>query len=105
MLVLVHAAREDDERITVPASCVAQAWRAPARQARLAAFLRMPNVEVVALDDAEARAVGLLLARTRTADVTDAHVARCGIRRGQRVVTRDPDDIRRLGPGLAIHPI
>jgi hypothetical protein len=105
VLVLVHAAREDHETITVPAGCVAQAWRAPARQARVAAFLRMPNVEVVALDDAEARAVGLLLARTKTSDVTDAHVALCAIRRQQLVVTSDPSDIRRLAPGLPVHRV
>ena len=70
VLVLIHAAREDHETITVPAGCVAQAWRAPARQARVA-----------------------------------AHVALCGIRRRQLVVTSDPGDIRRLAPGLAVHRV
>ncbi len=58
VVVLVAEARRARNTITVPAGCVAQAWRNPARQARLAAFLRQPNVDVVAVDNAEARRVG-----------------------------------------------
>lgn len=103
--VLVAEARRTNDTITVPAGCIAQAWRDPRRQARLAAFVRLPNVDVVALDGAEARRVGLLLAATKTRDVTDAHVALCGYRLGQTVLTSDPDDIQRLGPSLRVHPI
>jgi PIN domain len=96
VVVLVAEGRTAHDIITVPAGCVAQAWRNPRRQARLAAFLRLPNVDVVALDEAEARRIGLLLAGTRTKDVVDAHVAICAHRLGQAVLTSDPDDIARL---------
>jgi len=101
LTVLVSEARRSNAPITVPAGCVAQAWRAPSRQARLAAFLRLPNVDIVALDDEEARLVGLLLARARSRDVVDAHVALCGHRRRQLVLTSDPADLDALVPGLA----
>lgn len=103
--VLVAEARRGHEPITVPAACVAQAWRRPARQARLAAFLRLPNVEIVSLDDEEARLVGLLLARSRTRDVVDAHVALCGLQRRQVVLTSDPDDLRALVPELGVERV
>jgi predicted nucleic acid-binding protein len=100
LAVLIVEARRANDTLTVPAGCVAQAWRRPAHQARLAGFLRLPNVDVVALDDAEARRVGLLLAQTRTKDVVDAHVAICAHRLGQVVLTSDPDDISRLAPSV-----
>lgn len=103
--VLVAEARRGGYPITVPAGCVAQAWRDPARQARLAAFLRLPNVRIASLDAAEARRVGLLLAGRRGKDVVDGHVALVAGRLGQVVVTSDPDDITRLAPLVATHRI
>ena len=100
VVVLVAEARRARNTITVPAGCVAQAWRNPARQARLAAFLRQPNVDVVAVDNAEARRVGLLLAGTRAKAVVDAQVAICAHRLGQVVLTSDPADIARLSPSV-----
>lgn len=100
--VLVSEARRGRDTITVPAPCVAQAWQTPARQARLAGFLRLPNVAVVALDDAEARRVGLLLAGSRTSDVVDAHVAICAHRLGGVVLTSDPTDIAKLAPSVPV---
>jgi hypothetical protein len=105
IMVLVEEARRGSHRITVPAGCVARVWRQPARQARVAAFLRLPNVSVVALDDEEARLVGLLLARARTRDIADAHVALCGQRLGQFVLTSDPDDLRALVPRLKVQRV
>jgi len=105
VVVLVAEARTAHDTITVPAGCVAQAWRNPRRQARLAAFLRLPNVSVAALDDAEARRIGLLLAGTRTRDVIDAHVAICAHRLGQAVLTSDPDDIARLSSSIPTHRV
>jgi predicted nucleic acid-binding protein len=96
VMVLVAEARRADHAITVPATCVAQVWRQPSRQARVAAFLRLPNVTIVALDDEEARLVGLLLARARGKDIADAHVVLCAGRLGQVVLTSDPDDLRAL---------
>jgi hypothetical protein len=103
--VLVAEARKGNERITVPAACVAQAWRQPSRQARLAAFLRLPNVDIIALDDEEARLVGLLLARAHAKDIADAHVALCGRRLGQVVLTSDVDDLRALEPNLRLRRV
>ncbi|MDE0669890.1 MAG: PIN domain-containing protein [bacterium] len=91
--------------LTVPAGCVAQAWRHPRRQARLARLLRRPFVEVVALDDDDARRVGLLLAASGTADVVDAHVAVCAVRRAVPVLTSDPDDLARLVPTLRLRRV
>jgi hypothetical protein len=64
--------------------------------------LRLPNVEIVPLDDDDARLVGLLLARTKTRDVVDAHVALCGLRSERVVVSSDEDDLRALEPSLRI---
>ena len=105
LLLLISAARASGDSITLPAGCIAQAWRAPVRQARIASFLRLPNVQIVALDDGEARLVGLLLARSRTTDVVDAHVALCATRLGQLVLTSDPDDLRALAPRLALQRV
>jgi len=103
--VLVAEARRGNDTITVPAGCLAQAWRAPAKPARLAGFLRLPNVDIVALDDAEARRVGLLLAGTRTKDVIDAHVAIVAHRLGQVVLTSDPADISRVAPTVTTRAV
>jgi predicted nucleic acid-binding protein len=98
VVVLVAEARRTNDTIIVPAGCVAQGWRDPRRQARLAAFLRLPSVDVVALDDEEARRVGLLLAAAGASDVVDGHVALCALRGRHVVLTSDPQDIRRLAP-------
>jgi hypothetical protein len=103
--VLVAEARRQNLPITDPAACVAQAWRQPSRQARVAAFLRLPNVNIVALDDEEARLVGLLLARARARDIADAHVALCGRRLGQVVLTSDVEDLRALEPTLKLRQV
>jgi predicted nucleic acid-binding protein len=105
LMVLVVEARKGNHRITVPAACVAQAWRQPPRQARIAAFLRLPNVAIVALDDEEARLVGLLLAAARATDIVDGHVALCAQRLGQVVLTNDPDDLRALIPRLQVRRV
>lgn len=98
-----HAVRA--QLAAVPAGCVAQAWRNPARQARTAVLLRQPHVEIASLDDADARRVGLLLASTSTSDVVDGHVALCAHRSGRPVLTSDPDAIRRLAPSVRLHRV
>ena len=103
--ILTDDATRRTETLTVPAGCIAQTWRDPRRQARLATFLKRPNVDVVAMDAEQARHVGLLLAATGTSDITDGHVAVCALRLGATVVTSDPEDIRRLGPKLRIHAV
>ena len=102
VLALVARASQRGLRITVPATALAQAIRNPARQARLSRLVRQASTDLVALDGPDATAVGLLLARSGTADIVDAHVAICAQRAGQAVVTSDAGDLSRLAPGLRL---
>ena len=102
VLAIVARAAERGLRITIPATALAQAIRAPARQARLARLIRQPGTDLVALDGPDATAVGLLLAQTATADIVDAHVVLCARRAGQAVVTSDAADLRRIAPELPL---
>lgn len=105
LAVLISEARRTATSIAIPAGCLAQAWRNPARQARTAALLRQPQVEIVPLGDEDARRVGLLLGATSTTDVVDGHVALCAHRMRGTVLTSDPDDIARLAPGVSIQRV
>jgi len=87
-------------RITIPATALAQAMRNPERQSRLSRFIRQAGTDLIALNGPDATAVGMLLARTGTADIVDAHVVICAKRTGQAVVTNDSDDLRQLDPSL-----
>ena len=102
VIVLLARAAEANGRITVPATALAQAIRRPERQARLVRLIRQPTTDVVALDRVDATHVGRLLASSGTADISDAHVVVCARRSGQRVLTSEPDDLRRLDPGLRV---
>ena len=99
---LLARASERGMRVTVPATALAQAMRSPVRQARLSRLIRQANTDLVALDGPDATAVGLLLARTGTQDIADAHVVLCAERSGQPVVTSDAGDLRRIAPGLRL---
>ncbi|MBY0502928.1 MAG: hypothetical protein K2X03_03395 [Bryobacteraceae bacterium] len=100
VLALLARARERGMRLTIPATALAQAMRNPARQARLARLVRQAGSGLIALDRPDATAVGLLLARTATADIVDAHVVICARRAGQ--ATSDPVDLRRISDGLSL---
>ena len=100
VIVLLARASETRAKVTIPASALAQAIRRPERQVRLARLLRQPTTDIVDLDRVDATNVGRLLAASGTADVVDAHVVVSARRAGQRVVTSDPDDLRRLDPSL-----
>ena len=102
VVALLARATERGMRITIPATALAQAIRNPARQARLARLSRQPGTDLVPLDGPNATAVGLLLARTGTADIVDAHVVLCAQRAGQAVVTSDAADLRRIAPDLRL---
>jgi predicted nucleic acid-binding protein len=75
---------------------VAQVWRNGQRQARLAAFLK--GVGVHPFDDG--RAVGALLARSRTSDVVDAHLVVLAVRLRDSILTGDEADLRTLVESL-----
>ena len=102
VLALLARAIERGMRITIPATALAQAIRNPTKQARLCRLIRQVGTDLVALDGPEATAVGLLLARTGTADIVDAHVVVCAQRAGQAVLTSDARDLRRIAPRLQL---
>lgn len=78
--------------MTLPAVVLAQAWRGNSPIiARLQQACRPEH-----FDHIEARKVGELLAKSRTSDVVDGVVVLGALSRGDRIVTSDPDDIRRL---------
>ena len=102
VLTLIARAIERGMRITIPATALAQAIRNPARQARLSRLIRQAGTDLIPLDGPDATAVGLLLARTATADIVDAHVVICAQRAGQAVVTSDADHLRGIAPELQL---
>ena len=102
VLTLVVRAQERGMRITIPATALAQAIRNPAKQARLSRLIRQIDTDLMALDGPDATSVGLLLARTGTADVVDAHVVVCARRAKQAIVTSDAADLRRIAPDLQL---
>lgn len=102
VVALLARALERGMRITIPATALAQAMRNPSRQARLSRLARQAGTDLMALDGPDATAVGLLLARTQTSDIVDAHVALCAERAGQTVITSDPGDLKRIVPGLQL---
>jgi len=102
VLVLVARAKERGMRITIPATALAQAIRNPARQARLSRLIRQIDTDLIQLDGPDATTVGLLLARTGTADIVDAHVVVCARRAKQAIVTSDAGDLRRIAPDMQL---
>jgi hypothetical protein len=105
VIALLARAAELGMRLTVPATALAQAIRNPATQVRLSRLIRQPHTDLVALSGPDATAVGLLLARSATADIVDAHVVICARRTRQAVVTSDPGDLRRIDPELRMVPV
>lgn len=105
MLALLEAARDARLAVATTAPVVAQAWRNGKRQARLAAFLKHPEVEVLAFAPADGRPTGELAAMSRHHDVVDVHVVLVAQQRRRTIVTSDPDDIRTIDPRARIVPI
>jgi len=102
MRALVRTALAAGAPLAVPAGVLAQAWRASARQARLAQLLRASITEVVVLDRRAALTVGRLCAATGASDVVDVSVVVCARERGHGVVTSDPGDLAAIDPGLTL---
>jgi predicted nucleic acid-binding protein len=99
-VAIVARAVEHGDPLVVPAGVVAQAWRDGQRQTRLARLLGSPICEVLTLDDGQARAAGQLCGVAGSGDIVDASVAVAGRARNARVITSDPDDLRRLDQRL-----
>lgn len=98
VVALLARAAELGARTTIPATALAQAMRNPSKQARLSRLVRQPTTTLAPLDGPDATSVGLLVAASRTADITDAHVVVCARRNDEPSVTSDPDDLARLDP-------
>jgi hypothetical protein len=99
VLALIARAGERGARVTIPATALAQAMRNPVRQARLSRLMRQAGTDIMDLNGPDATAFGLLLARTATADISDAHVVVCARRARQAVLT---SDLRRIAPELPL---
>ena len=94
------AARSSEEMFTVPAIVITEVWRG-GRNANLARALNGCDLE--SLDVELAKAAGILCGRTGTADPVDALVVASAVRRGDDIITTDPDDLRALAaaaPGV-----
>lgn len=83
--------------IIVPAVVLAQAWRG-GPQASLSRLLVACRLEPISV--AEARLAGAACAKAGTRDVVDALVVIGALRRGDVVMTSDPDDLLRLAEAL-----
>ena len=102
IVAILTRAVERDRALVVPAGVVAQVWRDGGRQTRLARLLGSSRCEIVSLDDRQARAVGQLCGATATSDVVDASIVVVANDREARVLTSDPDDLRRLDARLDV---
>ena len=102
VVAIIARALEHHDSLIVPSGVVAQAWRDGSRQARLARLLGSHLCEVLVLDDRQARAAGQLCGLADTTDVIDASVAAAARDLGARVLTSDPDDLRRLDRRLEL---
>lgn len=86
------------DAVHIPAAALAQAWRNPARQVRLARVVNAASVSVHPLDASLAKAAGQLCAATSTSDVVDASVVLVARIVGGVTLTSDPEDLLRLDP-------
>jgi hypothetical protein len=105
MRALARLSADSDGRLIVPAPVLAQVWRDGRRQVRLAALLGAASTEVDVLDEAGAKAAGVLCGRSGTRDVVDASVVVAARVHGAPVVTGDPDDLRRIDPALHVRTL
>lgn len=105
LALLDRIANDPESKVIVPAGVLAQVWRDGSRQVRLSRLVSSSQSIVTDLNKEQAKAVGILLGVSRTADVIDASVAICALQHGQVVITSDPDDIHALAPRLRIQAL
>ncbi|HEY2535620.1 MAG TPA: hypothetical protein VGI24_01390 [Solirubrobacteraceae bacterium] len=86
-----------DERPTLTAAVLGQAWRG-GPQARLSRLLQGCLIEP--LTEARARSAGAALAASESSDLIDAVVVVAALERNDMIVTSDPDDLRRIASAL-----
>lgn len=92
----LHAALQRRTTLSTTHPVVAQVWRNGARQARLVRFLA--TITVHPFDNGHA--VGAILARSRTADVVDAHLVVVAVELSEPILTGDVGDIEVLVASL-----
>lgn len=102
---LIQRAVAHGGAVIVPAAVVAQVWRDPRRQARLARLIASETTKVDVLDADAARAVGAICGRSRTSDVVDASVVLTARLHRAVVVTSDAGDLLRIDPSLEVHSL
>ncbi len=95
---LIDAERRRRRAVTVPTAVLTEVWRGGPRQHRLQRLLA--DCVIAPLDERLARHAGELMGRTGTDDPVDAIVAQSAARRGDVVLTSDPDDLQRLADDL-----
>jgi predicted nucleic acid-binding protein len=93
------------DELHIPAGALAQAWRDPRRQVRLARTVAADGITVHPLDADAAKAAGVLCATKGTRDVVDASVVQVARAVGGVVVTSDPQDLRHLAPEITLRAI
>jgi thiazole synthase ThiGH ThiG subunit len=86
----------------VPAGVIAQIWRGSSRQHPISRLLATGAIRVDCMDDATARAVGIMLGASGTSDVVDGHVVLLARRARATVYTSDSGDLARIDPSLDI---
>jgi hypothetical protein len=89
----INAAREAGMSVRTTGAILAEVWRDPRRQVKLARLLQ--GVEISAVDAAIGRAAGILLGRARLRDVPDASLVAVAAS-GDEIATSDVDDITHL---------
>jgi hypothetical protein len=103
MAALLAVSLKRPTHFIIPVNVLAQAWRDGMRQARLALFLKAPEVEVLPLSEPHVKAAGVLCGIAGTRDVVDATVVIAARLHQCAVVTGDPDDLLALDPKLVLH--
>jgi predicted nucleic acid-binding protein len=104
----LHAGYLAEEVVpAVPVPVLAEAWRGGSRQANLARFLRMCDIEP--MSEELARDIGILAGKAGHDDIVDVAVVEGAIRRGDAVVTSNMTHIRKVAgaadAGLRIETI
>jgi hypothetical protein len=105
MIALLDSARKEKCSFRIPSGVVGQAWRDGRTQATLSRFLRVPEVQVVPLDEYLARFCGELCGFTNTSDVIDASVVIVARQNHDVILTSDVEDMRRLDPVATVFEI
>ena len=88
---ILRLAQQERVSIRTSGGVVAQVWRDGARQSNVARILTGVTIEPI---DGDTSKQGVLLAKSKTSDLVDAHVALLA-QSGDQVLTSDATDIRR----------